>query len=88
VAETKIIGAADVYVSSFGNLAVVPSLFQRGRDAFGIDAELCELSWYRPYFFKPLAETGDADRGVLIGEFANTVKNEAGIFGIYDLATS
>ncbi|HKW13323.1 MAG TPA: DUF5309 family protein [Candidatus Krumholzibacteria bacterium] len=88
VAETKIIGAADVYVSSFGNLAVVPSLFQRGRDAFGIDPELCELSWYRPYFFKPLGDTGDADRGVIIGEFANTVKNEAGIFGIYDLTTS
>lgn len=88
VAETKIIGAADVYVSSFGNLAVVPSLFQRGRDGFLIDPELCEISWYRPYFMEKLAKTGDAERWMIAGEFANTVKNEAGIAGIYDLTTS
>lgn len=85
VEATKIIGAADVYVSDFGNLAAVPELFSRTRDVFGIDPELCEVAWYRPFFFKKLADTGDADRGVIIGEFANMALNEQGIFGIYDL---
>jgi len=85
VEQTKIIGAADVYVSDFGTLAATVNLFQRNRDAFLIDPELHEISWYRPYFFKPLADTGDADRGVIIGEFANTVKNEAGSGAAYDL---
>lgn len=88
VAQTKIIGAADVYVSSFGTLAVVPSLFQRGRDAFLIDPALCELSWYRSYTMEKLAKTGDAERWMIVGEFAHTVKNEAGIAGIFDLSTS
>jgi hypothetical protein len=88
VAETKIIGAADVYVSSFGTLAVVPSLFQRGRDAYLIDKSLCSIDWLRPYFSEKLAKTGDADRWMIVGEFAHMVKNEAGIAGIYDLTTS
>ena len=85
VEATKIIGAADVYVGDFGNLAVVPELFGRDRDVFMIDPELCELSWLRPYFQQPLAITGDqSERTMIAGEFAHTVKNEAGIAGIFD----
>lgn len=85
VEQTKIIGAADVYVSDFGILAAVVDLFQRNRDAFLIDPELSELSWYRPYFSEKLAKTGDAERWMLAGEFAHTVKNEAGHAAVYDL---
>lgn len=85
---TSIIGAADVYVSDFGNLSIVPSLFQRGRDAFLIDPELCSVDWFDPYSMEKLAKTGDAERWLLVGEFAHMVRNEAGIAGIYDLTTS
>lgn len=85
VEQTKIIGAADVYVGDFGTLAVVPELFGRDRDVFMIDPELCELSWLRPYFQQGLAITGDqSERTLIAGEFAHTVKNEKGIAGIFD----
>lgn len=85
VEQTKIIGAADVYVGDFGTLAVVPELFGRDRDVYLIDPELCELSWLRPYFQQGLAITGDqSERTLIAGEFAHTVKNEKGIAGIFD----
>lgn len=87
-APSSIIGSADVYVSDFGNLSIVPSLFQRGRDAFLIDPELCSIDWFDPYSMEKLAKTGDAERWLLVGEFAHMVKNEAGIAGIFDLTTS
>jgi hypothetical protein len=36
-APTTIIGAADVYISDFGNITFVPNRFQRERDAFLLD---------------------------------------------------
>ena len=37
---SSIIGAADVYISDFGSISVVPSRFSRERDAYGIDPDL------------------------------------------------
>ena len=44
-----IIGAADIYVSDFGNVQVVPNRFQRERDAFVIDPEYAGVVTLRPY---------------------------------------
>jgi hypothetical protein len=83
-----IIGAADIYVSDFGNVQVVPNRFQRERDAFVIDPEYAGVVTLRPYQQIELAKTGDADKRMLIVEFGHKVyaENAHGIAA--DLVTS
>ena len=83
-----IIGAADIYVSDFGNVQVVPNRFQRERDAFVIDPEYAKLTTLRPYQQIELAKTGDAEKRMLIVEWGHKVlaENAHGIAA--DLVTS
>jgi hypothetical protein len=83
-----IIGAADVYVSDFGNVQVVPNRFQRERDAFVIDPDYAKLMTLRPYQQIELAKTGDAEKRLLIVEWGHKVlaENAHGIAA--DLITS
>jgi len=83
-----IIGAADIYVSDFGNVQVVPNRFQRERDAFVIDPDYAKLMTLRPYQQVELAKTGDAEKRMLIVEWGLkvTAENAHGIAA--DLITS
>ena len=83
-----IIGAADIYVSDFGNVQVVPNRFQRERDAFVIDPDYAKLMTLRPYQQIELAKTGDAEKRLLIVEWGHKVlaENAHGIAA--DLITS
>lgn len=72
-----IIGAADVYVSDFGQLAVVPNIFQRNKSALFISPKFAKVAYYRPMKNWPLAQTGDADLRQLLVEFTLEVCNEA-----------
>lgn len=85
---TTIIGAADVYVSDFGNLSVVPNRFQRERDAHVLDTEYAELRYLRPYRQTPLAKTGDAEKRMMLVEWGLCVKNEKAHGLVADLTTS
>jgi hypothetical protein len=88
VEETAVIGAADVYVSDFGILAVVPNRFQRKRDAFLVDPEFAAVIFLRPFMTEPLAKTGDAEKRMVIVEWGLKVHNEKAHAGIFDLTTS
>ena len=83
-----IIGAADIYVSDFGNVQVVPNRFQRERDAFVIDPDYAKMTVLRPYQQVELAKTGDAEKRMLIVEWGHKVlaENAHGIAA--DLITS
>ena len=83
-----IIGAADIYVSDFGNVQVVPNRFQRERDAFVIDPDYAKVTMLRPYQQVELAKTGDAEKRMLIVEWGHKVlaENAHGIAA--DLVTS
>src|SRR5262249_52157800 len=85
VEETAIIGAADVYVSDFGTLAIVPNRFQRSRDAWLIDPEYASIAYLRPFMTEALAKTGDAEKRMLLVEWGLKVHNEAAHAGIFDL---
>ena len=85
---TTIIGAADVYVSDFGSLSVVPNRFQRERDGFVIDPEYASVAYLRPIQQKELAKTGDAEKRMVIAEFGLIVKNEAAHGIVADLTAS
>ena len=83
-----IIGAADIYVSDFGNVQVVPNRFQRERDAFVIDPEYAKMTVLRPYQQVELAKTGDAEKRMLIVEWGHKVLAENAHGLAADLITS
>jgi len=80
-----IVGAADVYVSDFGNLNVVPNLFQRNRTALLVDPRMAKLATLRPMKNWELAKTGDTEKRQILIEYALEVCNEAAHGVIADL---
>jgi|TARA_R110000824_G_scaffold133216_1_gene295893 hypothetical protein len=83
-----IIGAADIYVSDFGNLSVVPNRFftsvidagagsLMNNWAFLIDPDEVKIASLRPYSIESLARTGDADKRMALIEWGLQVNNEA-----------
>jgi hypothetical protein len=85
---TTIIGAADIYVSDFGNLSVVANRFftsvidagagsLMNNWAFLIDPDEVKIVSLRPYTIESLARTGDADKRMALTEWGLQVNNEA-----------
>jgi hypothetical protein len=73
----QIVAAADVYVSDYGALSVVPNLFQRNRSALIISPKFIHIAFLRSMRNWPLAKTGDADKRQLLVEWTLEVNNEA-----------
>ncbi len=82
---TTIVGAADVYVSDFGNLSIVPSRFCRNRDALFLDPEYYAIAYLRPFATEELAKTGDSMKRMMLVEWGLKVKNEKALGGAFDL---
>jgi hypothetical protein len=85
---STIIGAADIYVSDFGNISVVPNRFMRTRDALVIDPEYAALAYLRPFQTNELAKAGDSDKTQVLVECTLEVKNEAAHGLVADLDMS
>ncbi len=83
-----IIGAADIYLSDFGSLTIVPNRFQRARDAFVLDPDLCAVATLRPMKQVKLAKTGDAEKRMVLCEVGLKIDQEKGLGLIADLSTS
>ena len=71
-----IIGAADVYVSDFGNIAFTPSRFTTGRDVLVFDPSMFSVCTLQPMQDKPLAENGNSTRRLLWAEYTLRCDNE------------
>lgn len=74
--DKKLVAAIDVYVSDFGTLKVVPSRFQRNRDAFVIDPSHVSVDYYRGMKQTALAKTGDSEKRQVLAEYTLKVANE------------
>ena len=85
---TTIVGAADLYMSDFGQISIVPNRFMRTRDALILDPEYAALAYLRPFQTNDLAKTGDSENTQLLAEVTLEVKNEAahGIVADLDMA--
>lgn len=79
VEAAAVIGAVDFYVSDFGTLAAVVNRFMRSRDALFLDFDFIKVAFLRPFFTKPLAVTGDAEKRLLLGEYGLKITNEAAL---------
>ena len=89
-APTTIIGAADVYMSDFGSMSVVPNRFMLSGNtandvAFVLDPEYAAVAYLRPFFTNDLAVTGDSTKTQLLVEYTLEVKSEAAHGIIADL---
>jgi len=85
---TTIIGAADVYMSDFGTMSVVPNRFMRTRDALVLDPEYAAVAYLRPFATIELAKAGDAEKTQILAELTLEMRNEAAHGIAADLSTS
>lgn len=85
---TTIVGSADLYMSDFGTISIVPNRFMRTRDALVLDPEYAALAYLRPFQTNDLAKTGDSENTQLLAEVTLEVKNEAAHGIIADLDMS
>ena len=82
-AQTTIVAAADMYLSDFGTIAVVPNRQMArvgaavARNAFLIDPKMVALGTFRDIDQHTPAKTGDAEKRVLNVEYTLVMKNEA-----------
>ena len=83
--RNTIVATADVYEGPFGKVMIMPNRVQANsagvaRNAFFLDPEFAEFLWLRKIQEdKEVAKTGDADKGVIIGEGTLKIKNEKGL---------
>lgn len=81
--QTKIVGAADSYLSDFGLFTFVVNrqLARAGaayaRNVFFIDPEMVSLGMLRDIHIEKPAKTGDAEKRVWVAEWTLLVDNEA-----------
>ena len=87
-APTTIIGAADVYLSDFGSVSVVPDRFMRATDALVLDPEYAAVAYLRPFATNELAMTGDSEKTQIIAELTLEMRQEAAHGGVFDLDMS
>ena len=88
---TTIIGAADVYLSDFGTLSVVPDRFMTADDtpaeqALVLDPTMASIATLRPFQSQLLAKTGDSEKHQMIVEYTLAVNNEKAHGIVADLA--
>jgi hypothetical protein len=72
-----IISAADIYLSDFGQISIVPDRFMRSRDMLILDPEYAAMAYLRPFMTNELAKVGDSERTQILAEVTLEVKNEA-----------
>ena len=73
---TTIIGTADVYLSDFGTLNVVPDRFLDDACALFVDPSMANVAYLRPFKKTKLAKTGDHEKHLMNVEYTLVVKNE------------
>jgi hypothetical protein len=83
-----IIATADIYLSDFGELSIVPNRWQREREALFIDPEYVQVDYLRDFKTEDLAKTGDSMKKQIIVEYSLRVKNEKALGIAADLTTS
>ena len=75
--QTKIVGAADVYMSDFGTLSVVPDRFLDDDVSYVLDPSMANVAYLRPFKQTKLAKMGDSEKTMMNVEYTLVVKNEA-----------
>lgn len=73
--QASIVGAADVYVSDFGEVTIVPSRFKGETTMQAIDTEYVKIVKLRDFFTIDLAKSGDSEKKQMLVEWGVKVQN-------------
>ena len=82
---TTIIGAADIYLSDFNTLSVVPDRFLSDEVSYVLDPSMFAVSYLRPFKQTKLAKTGDSDKYMMNVEYTLQSNQEAASAVMKDL---
>ncbi|NBW18456.1 MAG: head protein [Caulobacteraceae bacterium] len=83
-----IVAAADMYLSDFGKLKIVPNRFSRERTAMVIDPEYWSIHYLRPFAVNPIAKVGDSERRQMLVEFTLCSRNQRASGVVADLTVT
>lgn len=86
--QASVVGAADLYISDFGEHRIVPNRFSRDRTALVLDMDYWAVASLRSMQVIPIAKTGDADKAELLTEYTLVARNPNASGKIADLKTS
>jgi len=73
---TTIVGTADVYMSDFGTLNVVPDRFCPDEVSFIVDSSMANIAYLRPFKQTRLSKTGDSEKTLMNVEWTLVCKNQ------------
>lgn len=74
--QATIIGAADVYQDDYGRLALIPHQYAVANMAVFVDPDMVGVATLRGIMTEALAQTGDAEKFMLLAEKTLVVKNQ------------
>lgn len=84
--RAKIVAAADIYISDFGELQIVPDRYTSSRDNILCDPSMAQVLWLSKIKREELAKTGDSRKFHLVCEYTLKVNNEAAHGVVADLS--
>ena len=74
--QKKVVNAVDLYVSPFGEVAVVPNRFLQANSALVLDTEYWSRAVLRPMQTVVLAKDGDSDKRMMLTELTLVCEND------------
>lgn len=83
--QATIYGGADVYVSDFSPITLIPHAYALTRDCAFIDPKMCAVATLDGMKSFDMAKTGDADKFMITTEKTLVVRNEKAIAVVADL---
>ena len=84
--KLKIVAGADIYVSDFGEVTFVPSIFCSTRDVLLVDPDMWAIATQRPMVTEELAKTGDSEKKMILCDKGLVCRNEAASAVIADVS--
>ena len=84
--ETRIIGGADIYVSNFGQITIVPHYVLAGASTvFFINPNYGQMAFLDGFRFEDMGKTGDSDKVLLTADVTLRVNSEKAMGKVADL---
>ena len=83
---TAIVGAADLYISDFGEHRIVPNRFSRNRTALILDMDYWAVSYLTPVKQQEIARTGTSEKRLISVNFTLESKNAGASAKVTDLS--
>lgn len=84
--QATIVGAADVYISDFGAISIVPHYAMVGAtDVFLLNSDYMEMAYLDGFKQTPLAKTGDSEKVLITADCALAVRAPSAVGKISNL---